>query len=88
MIGMQFTGVCPKCREKFGLTLDGGSIVSESWRTFYRCYEEHYDAAHVDSWQKLARDAVRSYRPDGPRLVNAAVLESRLEKLEAANANR
>lgn len=30
---------------------------------------------------------MRSYRPDGPRLVNAAVLESRLEKLEAISAN-
>lgn len=83
MIRMQFTGVCPECRQKFGMTLSGESIVSEAWRDFYRAYEEHYDATHVDSWQKLARDAVRSYRPDAPRMVNAAVFESRLEKLEA-----
>lgn len=82
MIGMQLTGACPVCRERFGMTLGGESIVSESWRTFYRCYQEHYDAVHVDSWQKLARDAVRQWRLCGPLPGSAVDLELRLEKLE------
>lgn len=85
MIGMQFTGVCPECREKFGMTLDGESIVNESWRMFYRCYEEHYDAVHVDSWQKLARDAVRRMQGSQPYV---STLGLRLVKLEASDANR
>lgn len=88
MIGMQFTGVCPECRQKFGMTLSGESIVSEAWRDFYRAYEEHYDATHVDSWQRLARDAVRCMRPIGRDVVVLNALESRLEKLEATDANR
>lgn len=88
MIGMQFMGVCPECREKFALTLDGESIVGEAWRNFYRAYEEHYDATHVDSWQKLARDAVRGMRPIGRDVVILNALQCRLEKLEATNANR
>lgn len=88
MIGMQFTGFCPECRQKFGMTLAGDSVVTEAWHEFYRAYGEHYDAVHADSWQKLARDAVRGMRPIGRDVVVLNVLESRLDKLEATDANR
>lgn len=75
---------CPECREEFGLTIGPRSTIPEAWSLFYKAYEEHYDAAHADSWQKLARDAVTQWRrPVAPVLVNAAALEDRLAKLEA-----
>jgi hypothetical protein len=83
MVGILLTASCPVCRVEMGFALGGGVTIWDAWEGFWKAYYNHYDAVHADSWEKLAREAVRQWRLCGPLPGNAVELELRLARLEA-----